>query len=412
MSRRVAVTGAGAFSCLGAGLAATREALRAGRSGIVRLERWAELGLRSTVAGLAPEVPAAALPDPRQRPAMGRVARLAVAAAREAVEDAGLAAAELGDAATGCYVGSGGVSMPTIWEGALRLYSGRARRVTPWSVLRSMGSTCSAHVAHQLGIRGPSWSPSAACATGAIAIGQAVEEIRRGRLTRVIAGAAEEVSEILGAAFDALRTALSRRFADRPEEASRPFDRDRDGFVLAEGAGILVLEDLAAARRRGARVRAEVLGWAATTDLHDLTLPDPSGEASARAIDLALRDAGIGPAAVDYVNAHATGTRDGDPAEAAALRRVFGAALPLVSSTKSAAGHALGAASALETVHCVAMLEDGFVAPSLNVERVDPEMADLPLVLRPIEKALRIVVNNSFGFGGANAVLVLGRPSP
>jgi 3-oxoacyl-[acyl-carrier-protein] synthase-1 len=240
-------------------------------------------------------------------------------------------------------------------------------------------------------------------------VGHAYELIRDGALDRAVAGGGEEVSDLVAAAFSTLRLALSTRYNDEPERASRPYDAGRDGFVVGGGAGIVVLEELAAARRRGARIHCEIAGFAATSDAHDPVLPDPTGAGAAACIEAALADAAVTPDAVGYVNTHGTSTRDGDLAELHALRRVFGPRVPPFSSTKSMTGHPLGAAGALELAFCASMLEEGYLAPSINVDDPDPALAGLPLITTTRDGHVDVAVSNSFGFGGTNAVLVVRR---
>jgi 3-oxoacyl-[acyl-carrier-protein] synthase-1 len=279
----------------------------------------------------------------------------------------------------------------------------------PYTLLRGMSSSTSATVANLFSIQGPSYSISSACATSAHNIGHAADLIRSGVIDRAIAGGGEDVSELITAAFHALRLALSTGSNDRPARASRPFDRDRDGFVISGGAGVVILEELEVARARNARIRGELAGYAATSDGYDLVLPEPTGAQAAACIELALETSGVQASSVDYVNCHATATAQGDIAELRALRRVFGSDCPPFSSTKSMTGHGLGAAGGLELIYCLAMLEHSFLAPSINVETPDPELAGLPLVLETRAANLDIIVSNNFGFGGTNAALVLRR---
>jgi 3-oxoacyl-[acyl-carrier-protein] synthase-1 len=386
--------------------------LRAGRSGITRVARWAELGLRCHVAGVVEGLDAladrAAVPR-LNRAAMSTAALSCAVAARAAVADAGLEPAALASPRAACVVGSGIGSADAIVRGSVELRAGRARRIDPYSVVKAMSSATSAALVHLFGIGGRSYTLASACATSAHAIGHAAELVRAGGAELVLAGGGEEIDELVAASFSALRSALSSRWNDAPESASRPFAADRDGFVPASGAGIVVVESLDHARARGARVRAEIAGFGATSEGFDLVLPEPTGERAAACMSAALADAGAAPAEVDYVNAHATATGAGDLAEARALRLVFGERLPPVSSTKSMGGHALGAAGALEAIHCLLMLEHGFLAPSINSEPRDPELADLPVVTAAVAATPRLVLSNSFGFGGTNAALALRR---
>lgn len=409
---RAVITGAGIVSSLGNSLAEVEASLRAGRSRIERVPEWTKLGLRCQVAGVvhgADELAAAAQVSRRELLSMSRGALYCVLAATQAIADARLTSAELAAPRTGCIVGTGIGSTGAVYRGGVEVHAGRARRVDPYSVVQSMSSSASAALVHRFGIGGRSYSLASACATSAHAIGHAAELIRAGVLDVAIAGGGEEIDELVAAAFAALRTALATRFNDRPELASRPFAADRDGLVLASGAGVVVVENRERALARGARVRAEIAGFGANSDGFDLVLPEPTGARAAECMALALADAGASPADVDYVNAHATGTAAGDRAEAAALRRLFGDLLPALSSTKSLGGHALGAAGAQEAIHCLLMLEGSFIAPSVNCVPRDPELEDLPLVSRTLPARLGLVLSNSFGFGGTHAVLALRR---
>jgi 3-oxoacyl-[acyl-carrier-protein] synthase-1 len=410
--RRAVITGAGVLSSLGNSLAEVEARLRAGIPQIETVAEWAELGLRCQVAGVvhgAAELAEAAGLPRREVLAMSNGALYCTLAAAQAIADAGLDAAELASPRTGCIVGTGIGSTTAVYRGGVEVHAGRARRVDPYSVVKSMASSASAALVHRFRIGGRSYSLASACATSAHAIGHAAELVRAGLQDIVIAGGGEEIDELVAAAFAALRTALSTRFNDRPALASRPFAADRDGLVPASGAGVVIVESLERARARGARVRAEVAGFGANSDGFDLVLPEPSGTRAGECVALALADAGAEPGEVDYVNAHATGTLAGDLAEAAALRRVFGAALPAISSTKSLGGHSLGAAGAQEAIHCLLMLEGGFVAPSANSEARDPALADLPVGTEARPARLGLVLSNSFGFGGTHAVLALRR---
>lgn len=410
--RRVAVTGVGLISCLGHDYAAVAHALRRGESGVRAMPEWERHGLKSRVAGAIEGIDQGfrAAPLPKSLGlGMSEAARFCALAARDAAADSGLGEGDLADPGTGCFVGSSVGCCRTVHRTAELYYAGRIRRADPFTILRSMSSSPSAAVAGLLGVRGRSYSLSSACATSAHNVGHAYELIRDGVLERAVAGGGEEVNDLVAASFATLRLALSTRYNDAPARASRPFDAGRDGFVVGGGAAVVVLEEREAARRRGARVRCEIAGFGATSDAHNPVLPEPSGEGAAACMEAALADAGLGPDQVGYVNAHGTSTPDGDAAELRALRRVFGSEVPPFSSTKSMTGHPLGAAGALELVFCAAMLEQGFLAPSINVDDPDPEAAGLPLVTEPRDAAFDVALSNSFGFGGTNATLVLRR---
>jgi 3-oxoacyl-[acyl-carrier-protein] synthase-1 len=409
-SRRVVVTGTGAVSSVGTGLPAIEDALRAGRSGIVRVPEWAELGLFSQLAGLPEAEPESSLGDRRLQKSVSSAGRMALRATAEALETAALDPASLRGTRAAVLIGSGTGSTLRNYNACVALRTYRTtKKVSPYTVPQVMGSSAAAAVSVALGVRGESFAISSACSTGAHALGIAALLIRAGRYERVLAGAAEEVDWTRAGAFDAM-FALSRGFNDAPASASRPFGRDRDGFVISGGAGVLVLEELEAARRRGAPILAELLGYAANSDGHDMVVPLPEG--AAEVMRLAIADAGLEPGDVDYVNAHGTSTPQGDPSEAAAMRAVFGARQPYISSTKSMTGHAVAAAGSLEAIFTILMLGGGFLAPNINVtpDTVDPACAGLRLVLEaPNGIAARTALSNSFGFGGTNACLVLRR---
>ena len=376
------------------------------------MEEWNGHGLKSLVAGAIDGVDAeqrrAKIPK-KLLPGMSDASLYCCLAAHDAVTAAGLDEQALTDERTTCIVGSGIGSVESVSRAADLYHTGKVRRVDPFTVLRCMSSSASAGVANLLGIRGRSYSISSACATSAHNIGHAHELIRSGLSDRAVAGGGEDLSQLIAAAFQALRLALSTHYNDSPETASRPFDSGRDGFVLSGGGGMVVLEELEGALARNAPIRAEMLGFGATSDGYDLVLPEPSGAQAAASMKRALEDAGLEPSDVDYVNVHGTSTPLGDVAEIKALRQVFGEQVPRFSSTKSMTGHPIGAAGALEMIFSIGMLERGFVAPSINVDDPDPEIAGLPLVRQTEKVQLRTVLSNNFGFGGTNASLVLGR---
>ncbi len=412
MSRRVAVTGLGIVSCLGHDYSLVVESLKNGRSGVRAMPDWTRYGLKSRVAGaiedLEPKVQEAKL-SKKMTPGMSDAALFCSLAAKDAVADAGLTERELEDLRTGCIVGSGVGSVDSVRRAAELYFSGRIRRGDPFTVLRCMSSSTSASVANLLKVRGRSYSISSACATSAHNIGHSFELIRAGVLDRAITGGGEDISELITAAFQTLRLALSTHYNEEPAKASRPWDAGRDGFVISGGGGIVVLEELEMARTRGARIRAEIVGYAATSDGYDLVLPEPAGDQAANCISMAMEDAGVRPDEVDYINCHGTSTIHGDIAEIRAMQQVLGDTLPPFSSTKSLTGHAIGAAGALELIFCIAMLEHGFSAPSINIETPDPAVEGLPVVTEPREARLSTVLSNNFGFGGTNAALVVKR---
>lgn len=400
--RRVVITGLGITSCLGNDADTVSTALRAGRSGIRHMPQYAELGFRSQVGG-APEIDLDAQIDRKQKRFMGDAAAFAHIALRDAIADAGLDDALVSQPRTGLIAGSGGGSAEWQIEAADLLRARGIRKVGPYMVPRTMCSTVSATLATAFKIKGVSYSISAACATSAHCIGAAADLIRAGRQDIVFAGGGEELHWALTMMFDAMG-ALSSKRNDDPTHASRPYDADRDGFVIAGGGGMLVLEDYDHAVKRGARIHAELLGYGVTSDGADMVAP--SGEGAVRCMRMALE--GVN-APLDYLNTHGTSTPLGDVIELDAIRTALGDAMPPISSTKALSGHSLGAASVHEAIYCLLMMRDGFIAGSTNIETLDEGAAGFPLVQVSREATLNTVMSNSFGFGGTNASLVFGR---
>ena len=400
--RRVVVTGLGIVSCLGNDLASVESALREGRSGISVVPEYAELGLRSQVAGI-PALGDEPVVDRKLRRFMGDAALYAYHAMRHAIADGGLDPALISHPRTGLVVGSG-VGSPFEHVAALdQLRQFGLSKVAPYTVPRVMGNTTSACLSTAFAIQGSSYSLASACATSAHCIGNAADLIRMGRQDVVFAGGAEEVKWTSTALFDAMG-ALSTAYNDAT--ASRPFDAGRDGFVIAGGAAILVLEELEFAKRRGATIYAELAGYGACCDGADMVSPSPQG--AARTMRLALEDAGGG---IDYINAHATSTRVGDASELEAIRAVFGCRVPAISSTKGLTGHSIAATAAQEAVFSLLMLKHGFVAGCANVSQLDAACAGLPILLSSEDQRIESVMSNSFGFGGTNASLIFRRLS-
>ena len=398
--RRVVVSGMGIISCLGNDLEQVAQALYEGRSGLAWQPEYAQRGMRSCVAGV-PDI-SGEQPLPRKiRRFMGDASLYAYLAARHALIDAGLEVDDIANPLTGLIVGSGVGSPYEHHLAVAAMSAGGISKIAPYAVPRIMGSTTSACLATALGIQGISYSISSACATAAHCIGQGADLIRHGRQERVIVGAAEEVRWTTSAMFDAMG-ALSSAYNDTT--ASRPFDEGRDGFVIAGGAGVLVLEALEVAQERGALIRAEVVGYGACSDGADMVTPDSRG--AARAMRLAWDEAG---GSIDYINAHATSTPLGDASELAAIREVFGDRVPLISSTKGLSGHPIAASAAHEAIYSLLMMERGFVAGCANITRPDAACAGLPLVTRTLTQAVNSVMSNSFGFGGTNACLIFRR---
>ncbi|GAA5078048.1 beta-ketoacyl-ACP synthase I [Lysobacter panacisoli] len=400
--RRVVVTGMGIVSCLGNDVDTVSASLRAGRSGITHRPDYAEAGLRSQVAGV-PEIDLDALIDRKPRRFMGDAAAYAHVSMQQAIADAALTEAHLRDERTGVIAGSGGGSPQWQIEAADLLRARGVRKVGPYMVPRTMCSTVSASLATAFGIRGVSYSLSAACATSAHCIGAAADLIRSGRQDIVFAGGGEEAHWGMAFLFDAMG-ALSTAHNDTPSSASRPYDANRDGFVIAGGGGMLVLEEREHALARGAHIHAELVGYGATSDGADMVAP--SGEGAVRCMRQAM--AGI-DARVDYLNAHATATSLGDVVELQAIGEVFGADVPPVSATKALSGHSLGAASVHEAIYSLLMMRDGFIAGSAHIETLDPRAEAYPIARTSRDARLDLVMSNSFGFGGNNATLVFAR---
>ena len=380
-------------------------ALRAGRAGITHQPDYAELGLRSQVAGV-PDIDLDAQIDRKLKRFMGDAAAYSYIALRDAIADAGLDAAKIADPRTGLIAGSGGGSAQWQIETGDLLRSKGVRKVGPYMVPRTMCSTVSAALATSFGIRGVSYSLSAACATSAHCIGAAADMIRHGVQDVVFAGGGEEVHWGMTAQFDAMG-ALSTHHNDTPQTASRPYDVDRDGFVIAGGGGMLVLEAYEHAQARGADILAELVGYGVTSDGVDMVAP--SGEGAVRCMQMAMAGIdgqGDGVGRIDYLNTHGTSTPLGDIVELESVRAVFGDAIPPLSSTKALTGHSLGAASVHEAIYCLLMLRDGIMAGSANIATLDPRAEGFPILRASREARLDTVMSNSFGFGGTNGTLV------
>jgi 3-oxoacyl-[acyl-carrier-protein] synthase-1 len=401
--RRVVVTGTGIVSSIGNNTQEVLASLREAKSGIVRADKYAELGFRSQVHG-APTLDPAEAVDRRAMRFLGGGAAWNHVAMEQAIRDAGLEADEISNDMTGIIMGSGGPSTRAIVEAADTARTKGPKRVGPFAVPKAMCSTASATLATWFKIKGVNYSISSACATSNHCIGNATEIIQLGKQDMIFAGGSEELDWTLSVLFDAMG-AMSSKFNDTPEKASRAYDADRDGFVIAGGAGVLVLEELEHAKARGAKIYAEVAGYGATSDGYDMVAP--SGEGAVRCMKMAL--AGVKPP-IDYINPHATATPIGDLKEIEAIRAVFGDKCPPISATKSLTGHSLGAAGAQEAIYSILMMNSGFICESANIENLDPAMADMPIVRRRVDDArLGCVLSNSFGFGGTNASIVFKR---
>jgi len=388
-------------SCLGNSQDEVVESLRAGRSGISFNESFAEMGLRSQISGSI-DIDLTEHIDRKVRRFMGDAAAFAYIAMQQSIDDAGLEESDVSNPRSGLIASSGGASSSNIVEGADKLREKGVRKMGPYLVPRTMGSTVSACLATPFKIKGVNYSITSACATSAHCIGAAAEQIQLGKQDIVFAGGGEEDHWTLASLFDAMG-ALSSKYNDTPATASRPYDQSRDGFVIASGAGMVVVEEYEHAIARGAKIYAELTGYGATSDGFDMVAP--SGEGAVRCMQLARSTV---DAPIDYINTHGTSTPVGDSRELAAIQEVFGDKIPRFASTKSLCGHSLGATGAHEAIHCLLMLKHDFIAPSINVTDLDPAAEGMPLVTERIDNAgLTTAMSNSFGFGGTNATLVM-----
>jgi 3-oxoacyl-[acyl-carrier-protein] synthase-1 len=401
--RRVVVTGMGIVSSIGNNTQEVLASLREAKSGISRSDKYAELGFRCQVHG-APTLDPQEAVDRRAMRFLGTGAAWNHVAMEQALRDAGLEQSEISHERIGIIMGSGGPSTRTLIEAADTTRTKGPKRVGPFAVPKAMSSTASATLATWFKIKGVNYSISSACATSNHCIGNAAEIIQLGKQDMIFAGGCEDLDWTMSVLFDAMG-AMSSKFNDTPDKASRAYDAARDGFVIAGGAGVLVLEELEHARARGAKIYAEIAGYGATSDGYDMVAP--SGEGAVRCMRMALSTV---KAPVDYVNPHATATPIGDLKEIEALREVFGSKCPPISATKSLTGHSLGAAGAQEAIYSLLMMNNGFICESANIENLDPEFADMPIVReRRDNVAVGCVLSNSFGFGGTNASIVLKR---
>ncbi len=401
--RRVVITGLGIVSCLGNDKDTVSANLRAGRPGIRYNPSYAEMGLRSQVSGSV-DLDLEALIDRKVYRFMGNAAAYAYLAMEQAIKDARLSPEEISNPRVGLIAGSGGASTLNQIEAIDTLRDKGVKRIGPYRVPRTMSSTVSACLATPFRIKGLNYSISSACATSAHCIGAAMEQIQMGKQDMIFAGGGEEEHWSQSCMFDAMG-ALSTQYNETPEKASRAYDANRDGFVIAGGGGMVVVEELEHALKRGAHIYAEIVGYGATSDGYDMVAP--SGEGATRCMQQALSTV-VDP--IDYLNTHGTSTPVGDVAEIKAVRTVFGDKAPAISSTKSLSGHSLGAAGVHEAIYCMLMMEGNFIAGSTNIDSLDPEVADMPIARETRENVqLNTVMSNSFGFGGTNATLVLKR---
>ena len=398
--RRAVITGLGAVSCIGNNKEEILDSLRHGRSGIVANETFKEMGLRSQVSGSC-SIDFKEHIDRKVLRFMGDAAAYAYIAMQECINDSGLEDSDVSNVRTGLIAGSGGASSANVVKAADTLRARGVRKIGPYGVTKTMGSTVAACLATPFKIKGLNYAITSACATSAHCIGAAAEQIQLGKQDVIFAGGGEEEDWTLTGLFDAMG-ALSSKYNDDPKQASRAYDAGRDGFVSSSGSGMVVVEELEHAKARGAKIYAELVGFGANSDGYDMVAP--SGEGAVRCMELA-RSTVEGP--IDYINTHGTSTPVGDVQEVQAMRELFGDDMPRYGSTKSMCGHSLGATGAQEAIHCLLMLEHDFIAPSINVAEPDEAVVGTPLVTECIENAgIRTAMSNSFGFGGTNGTLV------
>jgi len=401
--KRVVITGFGIVSCLGNDKQSVTESLREGRSGIKFQEKYKEMGMRSHVAGSI-DIDLDEHIDRKTKRFMGDAAAYTYIAMKQAIEDAGLTEDQISNPRTGLIAGSGGGSPENQVLAADLLREKGIRRVGPYMVTRTMSSTISACLATPFKIKGVNYSISSACATGTHCIGNSMEQIQLGKQDIVFAGGGEEEHWAMSMLFDGMG-ALSSKYNETPEKASRTYDADRDGFVIAGGGGVVVLEELEHAKARGATIYAELVGYGATSDGQDMVAP--SGEGAVRCMQQAMATV---DAPIDYINTHGTSTPVGDVAETGAIKDVFGSSIPPFSSSKSLCGHSLGASGIQETIYCLLMMQNNFIQASANVDTLDDRLADMPVVTERVDNAeLNTVMTNNFGFGGTNATLILSK---
>ncbi len=403
--RRVVVTGIGIVSCIGNNSQEVLSSLREGKSGITKSEEHVDLGFRSQIYGKPTLDPEEYL-DKKTRRFMGMGAAWNFISMQQAIEDAGLEEKEVINKKTGIIMGSGGPSTKTLVESADITRNKGPKRVGPFAVPKAMSSTNSATLATPFGIKGVNYSISSACATSSHCIGNAYELIQFGKQDTMFAGGGEELNWALSVLFDAMG-AMSSKYNDNPSTSSRAYDRDRDGFVIAGGAGVLVLEEMEKAKARGAKIYAEIVGYGATSDGHDMV--QPSGEGAVRCMEMSMENI---KCEIDYINPHATSTPIGDVKEVEAIRQTFGDKIPNISATKSLTGHSLGAAGVQEAIYSILMMQNGFIAKSANIQNIDPLFEDLPINRERIDNIeIGCLLSNSFGFGGTNASLVFKNPN-
>ncbi|MGD1887976.1 MAG: beta-ketoacyl-ACP synthase I [Cohaesibacteraceae bacterium] len=401
--RRVVVTGMGIVSSIGNNVDQVLESLKTAKSGIDTAQDYVDLGFRCQVHG-APDIDVDSLVDRRSMRFHGGGTAWNHVAMDQAIADAGLESGEVSNPRTGIIMGSGGPSTRTIVDSAAITREKGPKRVGPFAVPKAMSSTASATMATFFKILGVNYSISSACSTSAHCIGNAYELIQWGKQDRVFAGGCEDLDWTLSVLFDAMG-AMSSKFNDTPSRASRAYDKNRDGFVIAGGAGVLVLEEYEVAKARGAKIYGEIIGYGATSDGYDMVAP--SGEGAVRCMQQALDTVSM---PIDYINPHGTSTPVGDVTEIKAIREVFGDNSPAISATKSLTGHSLGATGVQEAIYSLLMMNNGFICESAHIDEIDPDVADMPIVRERQESDVAVALSNSFGFGGTNATLVFKHP--
>ena len=400
--KRVVVTGLGIVSCIGNNQKDVQHALAHGQSGIKHREDFAEMGFRSQIAG-TPELDFTAHIDRKALRFMGDAAAYATVSLQQAIADAGLESHEISNERTGVVAGSGGASSSDVVQAADLLRQKGVKKLGAYRLPRAMGSTCSANIANHFAIKGVNYSISSACSTSAHCVGHGMELIQLGKQDRVFVGGGEQLHWSQAMQFDAMG-ALATQYNQCPEKASRPYDANRDGFVISGGGGMLVLEDYDVAKARGAKIYAELVGYGATSDGYDMVAP--SGEGAERCMRMAIQNL---HQPVDYINTHGTSTPAGDLVELNSIKRVFGNSHPKLSSTKSQTGHSLGATGVQEAIYCLLMMDKSFIAGSKNIEKIDPEATEFNIVQQTEHQELNTVLSNSFGFGGTNACLAFSK---
>jgi 3-oxoacyl-[acyl-carrier-protein] synthase-1 len=401
--KRAVITGIGIVSSLGNSVADVTDSLKRGTSGIKQDADFVEKGLRSQISGQISFDPAEII-DRKLYRFMTKASGYGYIAMQQAIDDAKLDESLVKNNMTGLIMGTGGTSTEDVIDSIEIFHKSGVRRVGPYRVTRGMNSSLSSVLSTSFGIRGVNYSVTSACATSAHCIGNALEQIQLGKQNIVFAGGADHAHWSLALQFDAMG-ALSTKYNDQPEQASRPYDADRDGFVIASGAGVVVVEELEHALARGAHIYAEVIGYAATSDGKDMV--QPSGEGAERCMEMAKSQ--VGDRSIQYVNTHGTSTPMGDLVELRAIRNSFGGHIPKISATKSLSGHSLGAAGVHEAIYSLIMMSEGFLAASANLHNKEPEAADMPIVEQTETAELDAVMSNSFGFGGTNASLIFGK---